>query len=108
MDVSAASKKHMLQLNELDEFRLHTYENAKIYKEKVKKWHDKKLYPRSFKVGQKVLLYNSRLKLFPGKLKSRWSSLFLIHFVSPYGAIELLSPTSGRTFKVNGQRVKHY
>ena len=71
MDATTVSEKHMLQLNELDEFRLHTFENAKIYKEKVKKCHDRRLLLRTFKVGQRVLLYNSRLKLFPRKLKSR-------------------------------------
>ena len=61
----------MLQLNELDEIRQDVYENSKLYKEKVKKWYDKNLRQKEFKRGEQVLLFNSRLRLFPGKLKSR-------------------------------------
>ena len=60
----------MLQLNKLDEFRYSAYENAKLYKERTKIWHDKKIFIRVFQPGQRVLLFNSRLKLFSGKLKS--------------------------------------
>ncbi|KAL5555324.1 hypothetical protein UlMin_037560 [Ulmus minor] len=102
-----AGEKRLLQLNELDEFRNQSYENAKLYKEKTKQWHDKKIHPRNFEVGQQVLLFNSRLKLFPGKLKSRWSGPFLITQIFPFGAVEL-EDKSGRKFKVNGQRVKQY
>lgn len=55
-----------------------------------------------------MLLFNSKLKLFPGKLKSRWSSPFLVHRVFPHGAIELKNQSNGDTFKVNGQRLKPY
>lgn len=55
-----------------------------------------------------MLLFNSRIKLFLGKLKSRWSGLFLVHKVFPHGAIELKNPSNGDIFKVNGQRLKHY
>ena len=57
-------------LNELDEFRLKAYESSAVYKEKMKKYHDKKIEKREFMVGDLVLLFNSRLRLFPGKLKS--------------------------------------
>ena len=83
------------------------YENAKIYKEKTKAWHDKHLVRKEFVVGQRVLLFNSRLKLFPGKLKSRWSGPFEVIQVFPYGSVELKA-ANGSTFKVNGQRVKPY
>ena len=73
LDLDAVGKKMMLQLNELDEFRLQAYENNKMYKEKVKRWHDRGLVLKSFTLGQQILLFNSRLRLFPGKLKSRWS-----------------------------------
>nr|XP_018629551.1 uncharacterized protein LOC108946785 [Nicotiana tomentosiformis] len=52
MDLEAASEKRLLQLNEFDEFRLHSYENAKLYKEKMKRWHDKRIKPRHFEPGQ--------------------------------------------------------
>ena len=76
-------------MNELDEFRYSAYENAKLYKEKTKLLHDKKIAIRVFEPGQRVLLYNSRLKFFPGKLKSRWSGPFVVTRVSPYGHVEI-------------------
>ena len=104
----AASKAlRLAQLNELDELRHDSYENARIYKEKTKKWHDNNIVNRTFQVGDKVLLFNSRLKLFPGKLKSRWSGPFNVTKVFPYGALEIQQGDSS-PFKVNGQRVKHY
>ncbi|XP_022869570.1 uncharacterized protein LOC111388972 [Olea europaea var. sylvestris] len=69
MDLNAAEEKRLLQLNELDEFKMEAYENAKLYKERTKNWHDMHIQRRVFEVGQQVLLYNSRLKLFPGKLR---------------------------------------
>ena len=97
----------MLQLNELDEFRRKSYENAKLYKEKTKHWYDKKKHPRNLEVGQQVLLFNSWLKIFHGKLKSRWSGPFCITQIFPFGAVEL-EEKLGRKFKVNGQQVKQY
>ena len=107
-DLFKAGESRILQLNELDEFRNYAYENAKIYKEKTKKWHDKKIQIREFREGQLVLLFNSRLRLFPGKLKSRWSGPFKVAKVYPYGAIEVQHLDSDKTFKVNGQRLKPY
>ncbi|XP_073121426.1 uncharacterized protein [Henckelia pumila] len=107
MDLEASGELRKLQLNELDEFRSEAYDNSKIYKENTKKWHDKVIVHREFEKGQRVLLFNSRLKLFPGKLKSRWSRPFLVETVYPHGSIELRC-TDGRVFKVNGQRVKNY
>ncbi|XP_052197416.1 uncharacterized protein LOC127804585 [Diospyros lotus] len=88
-DMQAAGEKRLLQLNEMDEFRLDAYENAKLYKEKTKMWHDKKILNRKFELVHLVLLFNSRLKLFPGQLKSRWSGPFEVINVSPYGAVEI-------------------
>ncbi|GKF32460.1 hypothetical protein Tco_0102258, partial [Tanacetum coccineum] len=62
---------------------------------------------RIFNVGDRVLLFNSRLKIFSGKLKTRWSGPFTINKVFPYGTVELSQP-DGPKFKVNGHRVKHY
>ncbi|XP_075109281.1 uncharacterized protein LOC107759061 [Nicotiana tabacum] len=108
MDLATAGEKRLFQLNELDEFGLYSYENAKLYKEKTKIWHDKRIKPRHFEAGQHVLLFNSRLKLFPGKLKSRWSVPFEVVRVTPYGAIELHALNGEKKFLVNGHRVKHY
>ncbi|XP_071932873.1 uncharacterized protein [Coffea arabica] len=107
MDFNLAGGRRLLELSELEEHRLHAYENAKIYKEKIKYWHDKHIIPKQFQVGQKVLLFNSRLRLFPGKLKSRWSGPFEVTQVFPYGAVEVANSRNER-FKVNGQRLKPY
>ena len=94
-------------MNELEELRNEAYDNARIYKEKTKKWHDQRILRREFKVGELVLLYNSRLRLFPGKLKSKWSGPYTVIAVTPFGAVTLRA-NSGNEFKVNGQRLKHY
>ncbi|XP_015949375.1 uncharacterized protein LOC107474276 [Arachis duranensis] len=109
-DEQAAGEKRLRQLNELKEFRNQAYENVKIYKfkENTKKWHDQKIARREFTEGQKVLLYNSRLRFFPGKLKSRWSGPFTIIKVYPYGQVELMEDKTQRTFTANGHRLKHY
>ncbi|XP_074352727.1 uncharacterized protein LOC141691874 [Apium graveolens] len=108
LDMSTAGEKRVLQINELDEFRLQAYENNKLYKKKVKRWHDRRLVHKSFVSSQQVLLFNSRLRLFPGKLKSRWSGLFIVKTVFPHGAVEIFDKHLDQAFKVNGQRLKHY
>ncbi|XP_038891667.1 uncharacterized protein LOC120081059 [Benincasa hispida] len=106
LDVAGAQRK--LQLNELEEWRLNAYKNNKLYKEKKKRWHDQCISKKDLVVGQKVLLFNSRLHLFPGKLKFRWSGPFIIKTIFPYGAVELTREDGTNIFKVNGQRVKPY
>ncbi|WRX30655.1 Reverse transcriptase/retrotransposon-derived protein [Theobroma cacao] len=101
-----SKEKCLLQLNEMDEFRLQAYESANIYKEKTKRWHDKKIIKCSFQPSQHVLLYNSQLRFSSGKLKSRWSVPFVVTKVFPHVAVELSK--ENRTFKVNGQRLEHY
>nr|GEX93245.1 reverse transcriptase domain-containing protein [Tanacetum cinerariifolium] len=96
-----------LQLNELHELRDQAYENSLIYKERTKKLHDSKIKNRIFNVGDQVLLFNSRLKIFSGKLKTRWSSPFTITKVYPYGTAKL-AHADGSNFKVNCHRLKHY
>ncbi|XP_016558329.1 uncharacterized protein LOC107858122 [Capsicum annuum] len=95
------------QLNEMDEFYLRAYERADLYKEKIKMYHDWKIEKRDFKRGDLVLLFNSRLKLFPGKLKSKWSGPFKVSQVHSSGVVEHENK-DGSTFKVNGQWVKLY
>ncbi|GJT67612.1 putative ribonuclease H-like domain-containing protein [Tanacetum coccineum] len=102
-----AGDHRKLQLNELSELRDQAYENSLIYKEKTKKLHDSKIKNRIFNVGDQVLLFNSRLKIFSGKLKSRWSGPFTITEVYPYGTAKL-SHADGSNFKVNCHRLKHY
>ncbi|OIT06522.1 hypothetical protein A4A49_61665, partial [Nicotiana attenuata] len=74
----------------------------------MKRLHDQNIIERNFKSGDKVLLYNSRLRLFSGKLKSRWSGPFRVVEVFPSGAVEVATEDDSRTFRVNGQRLKLY
>ncbi|XP_059288745.1 uncharacterized protein LOC132042144 [Lycium ferocissimum] len=103
-----SSRRKEILLHELEEFRYHAYENAKMYKERTKRIHDRRIQSRDFEPRQLVLLYNSRLKIFGGKLKSKWSGPFEVVRVTAHGAVELKKPNSDETFLVNGQRVKHY
>nr|GFA14744.1 Pro-Pol polyprotein [Tanacetum cinerariifolium] len=96
-----------VELNELSELRDQAYENSLIYKERTKKLHDDKIKNRIFNVGNQVLLFNSRLKIFSGKLKSRWSGPFIISEIYPYGTAKLIHP-DGCNFKVNCHRLTHY
>ncbi|XP_074374419.1 uncharacterized protein LOC141714824 [Apium graveolens] len=91
--MKAAGEKRMLQLNELDKFCLQAYENYKLYKEKVKRWHNRRLVHKTF---------------MPGKLKSQWSGPFIVKIVFPYGDVEIFDKHPDQAFKVNGQRLKHY
>nr|GEV67718.1 reverse transcriptase domain-containing protein [Tanacetum cinerariifolium] len=106
-DLKTAGDHRKVQMNELNELRDQAYENSLIYKEKMKKIQDSKIKNRVFNIGDRVLLFNSRLKIFSGKLKTRWTGPFTVAQVFPYGTVELYS-TNGPNFKVNGHRLKHY
>nr|GEZ47405.1 reverse transcriptase domain-containing protein [Tanacetum cinerariifolium] len=106
-DLRTAGDHRKLQLNELSELRDQAYENSLIYKERTKKLHDAKIKNRIFNVADQVLLFNSRLKIFSGKLKSRWSGPFIISEVYPYGTAKLVH-SDGSNFKVNCHRLKYY
>ena len=106
-DLKPAAETRRIQLNELDLIRHLAYENSKLYKERTKAYHEKKIISRHFEPNDQVLLYNSRLTLFPGKLRSRWSGPFTVKEVRPYGAVNLISG-EGDEFTVNGKRVKNY
>ena len=82
-------------------------QSSSLYKEKMKKYHDQKIEKRDFVIGDLVLLFNSRLRLFPGKLKSKWTCPFLITQVFPHGPVELENK-EGVRFKVNEKRIKIY
>ncbi|XP_011621810.1 uncharacterized protein LOC105420314, partial [Amborella trichopoda] len=103
-----AGEKRKLQLNELEELRHDAYDYSKKYKDRMKFYHDKNILRKDFSPGQKVLLYNSRLHLFPGKLRSRWVGPYIIRTVFPHGAIEIENPNNGNVFKVNGQKLKPF
>ncbi|XP_073125943.1 uncharacterized protein [Henckelia pumila] len=108
MNLDKAGETRKLHLQELEELRLEAYENSRIYKEKTKLFHDNSILRKQFTVGQKVLLFNSRLKLIPGKLRSQWIGPFVVTHVFPYGAVEIKSLDTEKNFKVNGHRLKVY
>ncbi|GKF35850.1 hypothetical protein Tco_0112608 [Tanacetum coccineum] len=97
-----------MELNELMKLRDGAYENTQIYKERTKRWHDYRLRgDKNFKVGDMVLLFNSRFKMHLGKLKSRWYDPNMVKTVYPYGTVEI-TDKNRVSFKVNGQRLKKY
>ncbi|GJW99677.1 reverse transcriptase domain-containing protein [Tanacetum coccineum] len=106
-DLVTAGDHRKVQINELNKLCDQAYKNSLIYKEKTKRIHDSKIKNRVFNIGDRVLLFNSRLKIFSGKLKTRWTGPFTVTQVFPYGTVEL-SQTDGPNFKVNGHRLKHY
>ncbi|KAM1181617.1 hypothetical protein ACFXTH_000199 [Malus domestica] len=108
LDLDAAGMNRKLQLNELEEIWNEAYENAQIYKEQTKAFHDKMIRGKTFSIGQKVLLFNFRLRLFPGKLRSKWIGPFIVTNVFPHGAIQVKSLRNDDEFKVNGHRLKLY
>ena len=108
MDMRRVGLKRLLGLNELEELRNDAYFNSRIAKDKLKKWHDQLITRKNFSQGDQVLLYDSKLHLFPSKLKSRWIGPFTVQQAYPNGSVDLLNPNDSRVFKVNGQRMKPY
>ncbi|XP_075076906.1 uncharacterized protein LOC107822177 [Nicotiana tabacum] len=108
LDMETTGTNRVTGLYELEEFRFQAFESARLYKERMKLMHDKHILDRNFKPGDRVLLYNSRLRLFPGKLKSRWSGPFKVVQLFLSGDVEIESEDRTNKFTVNGQRLKHY
>jgi hypothetical protein len=108
LDMDAARIKRRIQISELEDMRLKAYESATIYKERMKRWYDKRLRPKEFKEADKVLLFNSKFKIFgKGKLKSKWDGPYVVHSVSPSGAVTIMD-IKGDQYVVNGQRLKAF
>jgi hypothetical protein len=108
LDLDAVVVKRRIQISELEELRLKAYENASIYKERIKRWYHKRLKKKEFKEGDKVLLYNSRFKTFgKGKLQSKWDGPYVVHSVLSNGVVTIMD-IKGNQFMVNGQRLKVY
>src|SRR5581483_6487532 len=107
LDGIASGQERLVNLHELEELRSLAYENSKIYKEQRKKWHDARLKEiKVFKEGDKVLMYQTRFKFSPGKLKSRWIGPYVVLKAYPSGYVDLR--TEKGQFKVNGHRLKLY
>ncbi|KAK4729671.1 hypothetical protein R3W88_022659 [Solanum pinnatisectum] len=107
LDWGAALSQRMNEMNKCDEFHLKSYESSALYKEMMKKYHDQKIKKHEFASSDQVLLFNSRLRLFHGKLKSKWNGPFTITQMFPHGVVELENK-KGTKFKVNGHRIKIY
>jgi len=106
MDLDVAGDHRRMQLSELEEWQEKSYHNSKNYKERVKRWHDKRIKKKQFSHRDKVLLFNSRVKLFGHcKLWSKWEGAYKVINSSFHGAITLQND-EGMLFKVNGQRLK--
>ncbi|XP_016164810.1 uncharacterized protein LOC107607359 [Arachis ipaensis] len=84
------------------------YENSRLYKEKVRAVHDKNIKRREFHPGDLVLLYNSRLRLMQGKLRSRWEGPYRVEKAEPYVVFHLSHPSNPNVLKVNGHYLKLY
>ncbi|XP_015944650.1 uncharacterized protein LOC107469788 [Arachis duranensis] len=95
-------------MQELESLRLEAYENSRLYKEKVRVVHDKNIKHKEFRPGELVLLYNSRLRLMPGKMRSKWEGPYMVEKAEPYGVFHLHHPSSPKILKVNGHRLKLY
>ncbi|WJZ87574.1 hypothetical protein VitviT2T_006944 [Vitis vinifera] len=108
MELIRAGAKRCLDLNEMEELRNDAYINSKVAKQRMKKWHDQLISNKELWNGQRVLLYDSRLHIFPGKLKSRWIGPFIIHQVHLNGVVKLLNSNGINTFRVNGHRLKPF
>ncbi|XP_025635927.1 uncharacterized protein [Arachis hypogaea] len=107
-NLGGAKIERKLQLTELECLRLEAYENSRLYKEKMKAVHDKNIRSKEFKASDLVLLYNSRLRLLPSKLRSKWEGPYQVVTTEPYGVYHLRHPSSSDIFKVNGHRLKLY
>jgi hypothetical protein len=110
MDLKAVGTQRKIQIAEFEEWRKKAYHSAKLYKERTKRWHDKRVKPKQFKPGDKVFLFNSlfnsRVRLFAhSKLRSKWEGPYLVLHATDHGEVTLQCD-DGDTFKANGQHLK--
>ncbi|XP_022023985.1 uncharacterized protein LOC110924262 [Helianthus annuus] len=109
LNLTEAARRRFFQIQELEALRDAAYERSWSNKEKTKALYDRILRGlKDFKVGDRVLLFNSRLKLIAGKLKSRWTGPYVVKEVFLYGIVELYDEVDKGVWKVNGHRLKHY
>ena len=108
LDLSWVGMKKFLDLNEMEELRNDAYNNSNIAKQRLKRWHNQLVSHKEFQKGQRVLLYDAKLHIFPGKLKWRWMGQFTIQQVHSNGVVELLNSNSTESFKINGHRLKPF
>jgi hypothetical protein len=106
MDLKVVGTKRKIQIAKLEEWREKACHSAKLYKERIKRWHDKRVKTKQLKPGDKVLLFNSRVHLFGhGKFHSKWEGPYLVLHVVDHGAATLQC-NDRDIFKTNGKRLK--
>lgn len=108
LSIDEASSYRKLQLQELEELRRDAYDISWNHKAKTKFFHDNHISRKQFNVDDKILLFDSHLKLFSGKMQSCWIKPFIIEHIFPHGAVEVRSLDTGKIFKVNGHCLKPY
>ena len=94
----------MLQMNGLDEMRCESYESSRIYKEKVKLFHDKHIVSKTLSRNRRYFC----TALVCTFSQANWTSPFVVKTVHPYGSVEIENPKNGKIIKVNGQRLKPF
>ena len=102
-----AGLKRFLDLNELEEIMNEAYMNSKFSKDKLKRWHDQIVFRKEFQEEQTVLLYDSKLHIFSGKLKSRWNGPYLVHKAYSNGVVEIANPKIGISPKLMDIDLNH-
>ncbi|XP_047949002.1 uncharacterized protein LOC125194827 [Salvia hispanica] len=109
MKALACEEERKLQLQELEELRLEAFDSTMWYKERTKLWHERNLRVKELRVGKKVLLFQSQLKLMSGKLKSKWIGPYTIVGLRANEAVEIQgSAPNSVPFLVNGHRANDY
>jgi hypothetical protein len=107
LDIDVVVIKRRVQISELEEMRLKAYENASMYKERIKRWYNKRI-KKEFREGDKVILYDLRFKSSTkGKLQSKWDGTYIVHSVLFNGAVTIMD-MKGDQFMVNSQRLNVY
>lgn len=107
MDYLTAGDKRILDIHRLEKLRHDAYENAIIYEERTKACHDKRIARKEFNLGGIVLLFNSKLRFFPGKLCSRWTGPYEVTKVMKSGVVEIQNQSCS-PFIVSGKSLKYY
>jgi len=104
-NLTKASEERRLQLSELEEIRVEAYESAGSDKKGAKLFHDRHILRKEFSLRMKVLLYDSKVHLFPRKLRSYWMGSFVVSHAFPYGVVKIQDGKGGAKFNVNSERL---
>lgn len=100
LECSDVPKLRLKKYNKMDEFRICSYKSSTLYEEKMKLYHKPKIKKRDLIASDMILLFDSRIKLFQGKLKSRWKDTYRVVTVFAFDAI-VLENKKGMGIKIN-------